>query len=122
MPGSLGAPLLVPRNARRRLRRVRALVVAVCTTAGAAFAVPMPDCIQVWGEARSRNAGYDHIVHINNRCDDSAVCDVATDVNPVPIRVTVPPNQEVEVLTFRGSPAREFIPKVDCRLPAKQHR
>lgn len=116
MTGSLGVPLSFPPNPRKRLRRVLGLVVAGFAWAGVAFAVPAPDCIQVWGEARYRNMGYDHIVHINNRCPDSAVCDVATDANPVAIRVTVPPNQEVEVLTFRGSPSREFMPKVECRL------
>lgn len=107
---------LSSRSAWKRCRRVLGLFAAGCATAGAALGVPGPDCIEVWGEARYRNPGYDHIVHVSNRCSDTAVCDVATDVNPVAIRVTVPPKQDVEVLTLRGSPEREFIPKVECRL------
>jgi hypothetical protein len=76
----------------------------------------VPDCIDVWAEARSRAYGYDHVVHLASRCDAAAVCDVATNVNPVSEHVTVLPRQAVEVLTFRGSPSREFTPRVDCRL------
>lgn len=109
-------PAMPARSSPRRWPRVVGLIALCSAAAGAAPAAPGPDCIEVWGEARYRNMGYDHIVHVNNRCSDSAVCDVATDVNPVAIRVTVPSRQEVEVLTFRGSPAREFIPRVECRL------
>jgi hypothetical protein len=73
-------------------------------------------CVASWGEARYRNAGYDHIVHIQNRCEKTVLCRVTTNVNPDPVEGTVAPREEREVLTFRGSPAREFVPKVDCRL------
>jgi hypothetical protein len=73
-------------------------------------------CIDAWGEARYANYGYDHIVHLRSRCHVRAVCDVATNVNPQPIRVSVPAGREVEVLTYRGSPVREFSPKVSCAL------
>lgn len=76
----------------------------------------VPQCVDVWGEARYRAYGYYHIVHVNNRCDATAVCDVATNVNPVPERVTLLAKQAVEVLTFQGSPSREFTPRVECRL------
>jgi hypothetical protein len=75
-----------------------------------------PQCVDVWGEARYRNYGYDHIVHVNNRCSVPAICDVSTDVNPSAQRVTIPSKQEVEVLTFRGSPSRDFVPSAECRL------
>jgi hypothetical protein len=41
---------------------------------------------------------------------------VTTNVNPDPVEGTVAPGEERELLTFRGSPASEFVPKVDCRL------
>ena len=75
-----------------------------------------PDCIDVWGEVRYGSYGYDHVVHIRNRCEAVAECDVSSNVNPTPSRVTVAPKAEAEVLTFRGSPAREFSPRADCRL------
>jgi hypothetical protein len=73
-------------------------------------------CVASWGESRYRNYGYDHIVHVRNRCQKPVLCRVSTNVNPDPVEGTVAPNEERELLTFRGSPAREFVPKVDCRL------
>jgi hypothetical protein len=49
-------------------------------------------------------------------CDARADCTVSTNVNPERQAVTVPGHSEIEVTTFLGSPAREFTPKVDCRL------
>jgi hypothetical protein len=72
-------------------------------------------CVEAWGEVRYRS-GYDHIVHVRNGCEKPVLCAVSTNVNPDPQKVTVPPKEEIEVLTFRGSPAREFVPKVDCKL------
>jgi hypothetical protein len=72
-------------------------------------------CVDAWGESRYRS-GYDHIVHLRNRCQKTVLCRVWTNVNPEPIEGTVAPGEEREVLTFRGSPAREFVPKVDCKL------
>jgi hypothetical protein len=91
-------------------------VIAGATVAAAPAQRGYPDCIDVWGEARYRNYGYDHIVHVENRCTAIAICDVATNVNPSPERTTVAPRQAVEVLTFRGSPSREFVPRVECSL------
>jgi hypothetical protein len=75
----------------------------------------VPDCVEVRGEVRYGALGYDHIVHLKNVCELPYVCSVKTDVNPEPIEVTVPPHQEVEVVTVRGSPARVFVPYVTCR-------
>lgn len=71
-------------------------------------------CVEVRGEVRYGALAYDHIVHLKNVCDVAFLCTVKTDVNPQPIVVTVPARQEVEVLTFRGSPARVFVPYVTC--------
>jgi len=78
-------------------------------------ATSSPACVEAWGESRYR-VGYDHIVHVKNLCEKSVLCAVSTNVNPTPEKVTVPSKEEVEVLTFRGSPARTFVPKVECRL------
>ena len=73
-------------------------------------------CVEAWGEAIYRNLGYDHIVHVKNGCEKPVLCAISTNVNPDAQKVTVPPGEEREVLTFRGSPARSFVPKVDCKL------
>jgi len=73
-------------------------------------------CVDFWPEARFRNYAYDHLVHLLSRCDVRALCAVSSDVNPRPVDVAVLPNEHVEVLTFRGSPAREFSPRVKCRF------
>ncbi|HVU02901.1 MAG TPA: hypothetical protein VHE30_14175 [Polyangiaceae bacterium] len=92
------------------------VALSVAALAAPSGKTSFPECLTVWGEARYRNYGYDHIVHLDNRCDSAAVCEVSTNVNPVPERAVVPPKQAVEVLTFRGSPSRDFVPKADCRL------
>jgi hypothetical protein len=73
-------------------------------------------CVDAWGETRYRNYAYDHIVHVKNRCQKTVLCRVSTNVNPDPVEVSVPAQEAREVLTFRGSPSRDFVPKVDCRL------
>jgi hypothetical protein len=75
-----------------------------------------PSCVAFWPEVRYRNYGYDHIVHLANRCDVPAHCRVSTDVNAKPVNVEVPAHDRLEVLTFRGSAAREFVPRVECRF------
>src|SRR5204863_312762 len=56
-------------------------------------------CVEAWGESRYRNYGYDHVVHLRNRCEKAALCAVSTSVNPDPARVTLAPKEETEVLT-----------------------
>lgn len=85
---------------------------------GGGEASPRADaaCVRVRPEARYRNLGYDHIVHLDSGCDRDAFCDVSTDVNPAVQRVVAPARRSVEVVTFIGSPARVFSPKVSCEL------
>lgn len=71
-------------------------------------------CVEAWPEVRYRNYGYDHIVHLLSHCEVRAHCAVSSDVNPEPIDVLVPPREHIQVLTFRGSPASQFTPKVVC--------
>jgi len=73
-------------------------------------------CIRVQVEARYRALGYDHLVHLANICAAPATCIVATDVNPEPQRVEVPGRSQADVVTFIGSPARVFVPRVACQM------
>lgn len=77
---------------------------------------PGVSCIRYWHEARYRTAGYDHLVHVGSFCPADVDCFVSTNVDPTPVRVTVPPNAQITVITRVGSPAREFTPVVACRL------
>lgn len=81
-------------------------------SAGAAF----PTCIQVRASAPYGNAGYDHIVTLDNGCEKPAACLVSTDVNPDVVTVSLAPGEAKSVLTFRGSPARTFRAHVSCKL------
>jgi hypothetical protein len=73
------------------------------------------ECVSHTTEAR-HVMGYDHLVHIKNACDSEATCKVSTDVNPKVELVTIAVGQTKTVLTFRGSPAREFKVTLECRL------
>jgi hypothetical protein len=97
-----------------------AFAAAFVTGASRAETPSLPACITYWPEVRYRNYGYDHIVHLANGCPAQAICSVSTDVNPNPIQVTVPSHEEIEVLSVRGSPAREFTPRVECGLVLSQ--
>jgi hypothetical protein len=75
----------------------------------------LPDCIGVATHARYV-IGYDHLVYVTNGCDQTAHCQVWTDVNPDKQAVVVRPKEKKTVLTFRGSPARVFHAQVTCDL------
>jgi hypothetical protein len=96
--------------------------IGLVIAASPAAATP-PDtaanCIRVAPEARYRGLGYNHIVHLTNVCKSSAECDVSTDVNPDAQHVTVAAGEHIEVTTFMGSPARVFVPKVECKMGSK---
>jgi hypothetical protein len=78
---------------------------------------PAPGCVLTWIEARYRNFGYDHLVHLKNQCGQVMSCSVTTSSNPTPIQVTLDPEQYLELLMFRGSPARTFTATVECEPP-----
>lgn len=106
------------------MREVGIMVVLALVAAMVAVGVDAPhqssaadggaDCVKVRPEVRYGALGYDHIVHLRNVCDHTYQCAVKTNVNPQPIDVAVPARFEVQVVTFRGSPAREFVAYVDC--------
>lgn len=81
-----------------------------------ATADPNLSCVDYRAEARYSGVGYDHLVHIANQCDKAARCDVSTSVNPDKVQVVVASKATETVLTWRGSPAREFTAAVRCRL------
>ena len=78
---------------------------------------PTATCVKWWGEVRPRAYGYDHVVHLESSCKKTAVCAVSSDVNPEVQMVSLPAGASTEVLTFMGSPAYEFTPRVTCKLP-----
>lgn len=77
-----------------------------------------PECVHVRTEARYAAYGYDHIVEIANECEKAMLCTVMTDVNPEVTSVSLAAGQTRSVVTFRGSPAREFKATVLCEEPA----
>jgi hypothetical protein len=91
-------------------------VIFVVTSASAASPPSPKDCIRSWAEPRFNGVGFNHLVRIQNACAVAADCVVTTDVNPDPTQAIVPPKGEVVVNTFLGSPARVFIPRVECAM------
>jgi hypothetical protein len=72
-------------------------------------------CAQVHTQAPYRAYGYDHEVVIENTCPKPINCSVKTDVNPEIATVRVAAHATETVVTYRGSPAREFKADVDCK-------
>jgi hypothetical protein len=101
-------------------RSIKILGLAALLLMGAlgarAMSGPQTPCIRSWPEVRYKNYGYDHIVHVGNDCRVKASCAVSSDVNPEPVQVIIPAGEQIEVMTSRGSPAREFTPRVECRF------
>lgn len=84
--------------------------------AGASNVATVPACMLVSKDARYVPYGYNHIVVLKNGCSKPATCAVATDVNPQSIATVVAAGTTVEVVTFSGSPAQVFTPRVRCTL------
>ena len=93
-------------------------LVALVGPFGLSHAEPgrTPACVQVWPETRYRDDGYDHIIHLSNACQASAICLAASNITPTPVRVEIKPGENMEVLILRDSSAREFTPQVECGL------
>jgi hypothetical protein len=77
-----------------------------------------PKCVAVHPNARYSGYGYDHIVEIDNTCDQAISCTIATNVISEPTTVKVPAKEKKSVITLRGSPAREFKADVRCKIDA----
>jgi hypothetical protein len=72
-------------------------------------------CVHVTTRTPYRGFGYDHEVDIENACAKPQVCKVKSNVNPDVQEVKVAVGKTATVVTFRGSPAREFKAEVDCK-------
>jgi hypothetical protein len=81
-----------------------------------AFAQQLPECISVEAVVRWGAGAYNHFVRVQNGCDRRVRCQIATDVNPQTQTVEIDAAQTAEVITFRGSPASTFTPRVSCEL------
>jgi hypothetical protein len=110
-------------------KRAAILLAPAALLAATAWAAPAPDngaetlsCVRWRSEARYVNGGYNHVVTLQNGCDAPAVCTVKTNVNPEPVSANIAPGEQVEVLTFRGSPASTFETRVQCALEAGARR
>lgn len=79
-----------------------------------------PSCIAVRKEARYGAYAYNHVVILTNGCERPATCTVATNVNPEKRSVRLVPGETKEVVTFIGSPARDFQPDVSCTIEASR--
>ncbi len=96
------------------MRHARWLALLVLFVAPGALAQDGPSCVESRAIARWAAAGYNHWVRVENGCDRRVRCQVSTSVSSERHTVTVAPGAAEEVLTFRGSPASEFTPRVDC--------
>jgi hypothetical protein len=72
-------------------------------------------CVDVTTDARFASVGYDHIVTLKSGCTKTMKCTVTTNVQPEPIAVELAAGGEESVVTWRGSPAREFAADVSCK-------
>jgi hypothetical protein len=78
--------------------------------------VPVERCTEVRASTRTEAYGYTHVVTVHNRCNKPVVCDVWTDVDPTPkVTLRVAPSESAEIVTRRGSPAREVSAGSQCR-------
>jgi hypothetical protein len=73
------------------------------------------DCVAYRTEAYFASVGFDHLVHLTNNCAKTAACTVTTNVNPDPASVSLAPGEKQTLVTWRGSPAREFTADVNCQ-------
>jgi hypothetical protein len=65
-------------------------------------------CTHVRGSVRQEAFGYTHVVSLHNGCEKPVSCQLWSSVDPEPrATVTVAPGEMTEVITRRGSPARE---------------
>lgn len=77
-------------------------------------AAPPSSCVKYQARVRY-SLGYDHLVDLQNGCEKSIVCTVKTNVNPEAQQISLPAGEAATVVTYIGSPAREFTPKVSCQ-------
>jgi hypothetical protein len=76
---------------------------------------PQVACVKSQSEARFDGYGYDHWVHLTNACKVAVRCSVKTNANPEGTVVELGVGEQKSVMTFMGSPAREFTVEVSCQ-------
>jgi hypothetical protein len=77
--------------------------------------VAADDCAKATASANYVGYGYTHVVALKNGCAKPVECALWTDVDPDPrSTVRVAPGESAEVVTRRGSPAREVTAMKSC--------
>ena len=72
-------------------------------------------CAEVGASTRAEAYGYTHVVSLRNGCPKAVRCELWSDVDPEPrMRVEVEAGATAEVITRRGSPARELVGYKKC--------
>jgi len=75
-----------------------------------------PDCVSTSAFVQQSATGYNHIVQIDNECDQQVRCEVTTDVAPDPVYGRVQPHDRAALTTYRGGMTTTFTPTVSCEL------
>jgi hypothetical protein len=92
-----------------------ALAASVAAAATAQGANTKPDCVDVRAVPVLGAYGTNHVVVVENRCDVTVHCDVATNVDPAPrYPLAVAPGAEASVATRAESPSSSFRPLYTC--------
>ena len=74
-------------------------------------------CASVSASVRMEAYGYTHVVTLQNRCERPVSCEVWTDVDPLPHQtLRAAPGESEDVITRRGSPAREVSAESSCHF------
>ena len=82
-----------------------------------AAAIRADTCAKVRGSTRAEAYGYTHVVSLHNGCERPVRCELWSDVDPEPrVPVEVPAGAATEVITRRGSPAREVVGHKKCNF------
>ena len=71
-------------------------------------------CVHWKAEVRFEGLGFNHYVHLHNRCEAFMRCEVRTSVNKKPVTVNLAPDAKRTIKTFTGSPSSVFKTYVAC--------
>ncbi len=73
-----------------------------------------PACVQVTPQPVFNGSGFNHLVHVDNRCAQAVSCTVTTDINPQAQSATIPSQGTHTFNTFFNAAAYGFTPTVRC--------
>ncbi len=96
-----------------------AVMLAAGGVAGAQAPAPRidgdrPECVRVDKISSVTEAGWDHVVAIDNQCSHAVRCRARSDVAPGGEQIDVASRTRRELWLFRGAQVRDFTPRVDC--------